>query len=338
MKHIFLLHSNTTLISTIGVIENEKLEKDDIILFLTRGYNTTLNYRSYNLNNHFQRLENINLYNFYKGWKIIDEIDSFLEESINEDYTLYLPHFVHPFFQILITSKYCVRINIIEEGSNCLSVFFYRKSNSIKFKLVDIFFNSTKIFGNGRYDRIYTSYDFLFKNNKYEPIFYSFSPNAFSKIAKYTKKTINCNFPELYNDDKIIQNNSSILVLEAIFEQGNLSENLFFNSIEAVIALIKDETIYVKFHPAQNKENISKIINLIINNKKIIVIPNFIILEFEFMRCKDLSVFGFTSSLLLYARLYGHNVSSYSSLWDKDFRYKKYRKLNDFPLLDAEII
>lgn len=332
MKHVFLVHSSTTLIVTKGVIEKENIDKKDVLLLLTRGFLTDLDYKKINGNDLFQQLENIDYKNFYKGWNCINRIDDFINDFIEDTFVIYLPHIAHPFFQILSTNNNCVCVNILEEGVNCLSKNLYDNRGSFKFQIINFFFNNLGIYGKGRYFRVRSNIDFPLICKKRPPVFYSITPNGFLEVKNYEKKVVRYNFSDLNNETDFIEDNSTVFVFEAIVEQGNLSRETFFDSIQYVIDTIEVNKIYVKFHPAQNKENIEEICKILISKTDIIILEGTVILEFEFLRCKNLFVYGFTTSLLHYAKLFGHQIISYSSLWEKDKMFINYRLFNDFPI------
>ncbi|MEN2413835.1 polysialyltransferase family glycosyltransferase [Flavobacterium mesophilum] len=331
MKHVFLVHSNTTLIVANGVIKKEKLQKEDILFLLTRGFKNSFDYSNIDGDIFFQELEGINYLNFFKGWKQIKMIDNFIKNKINNDFTIYLPHVAHPFFQILYTNERCVAVHILEEGVNCLSKKLYDNSSSLKFSFINLFFNILGLYGKRRFFRVRSNIDFFIKK-EVQTIFYYLTPNAFSEVSLFEKKEIALDFHELNFMEKKINDNSTIFVFEAIVEQGNLSMDLFFKSIYEVLNDIQSYKIYVKFHPAQNEDNIRKIYDILSEKIEVIVLDNNVILEFEFLRSKKLIIYGFTSSLLHYARLFGHKVKSYSFLWEKDKMFANFRSSNDFSI------
>lgn len=332
MKHVFLVHSSTTLIVAKGVIERESVDRDDVLFILTRGFSTNLDYNKINVNELFQHFENITYKNFYKGWKFIGKVDEFVNSCINDNFMIYLPHIAHPFFQILCTHVNCLDVKILEEGVNCLSKKIYNNVGSFKFKLINLIFNDLGIYGKTRYFRVRSNIDFPLIRKKLQPIFYSITPNGFKEVNGYEKKVVNYNFADLNNDRNIIENNSAVFVFEGIVEQGNLSKETFFNSIRYVTDEIKENKIYVKFHPAQSKENIEEICRILTSKFEIIILDNSVILELEFLKTKNLLVYGFTTSLLHYAKLFGHQIISYSSLWKEDEKFISFRAFNDFPI------
>ncbi len=332
MTHVFLIHSSTTLIVAKGVIEKENIDRKDVLFLLTRGFTTNLNYRKISCDNLFQKLENIEYSNFYKGWSYINKIDDFVEDYISDSFIVYLPHIAHPFFQILSTNNKCLSVNILEEGVNCLSEKLYDNKGSFKFQIINFFFNKLKLYGKGRYFRVRSNIDFPLIHKKHLPIFYSITPNGFLHVQDYVKINVPHNFIDLKNEKGFVEENSLIFVFEAILEQGNLSNETFFNSIQQASQGITRNKIYVKFHPAQKKENTDKICDILSSKSEIIVLDSSVILEFEFLRCKKLLVLGFTTSLLHYAKLFGHQIISYSSLWENDKLFSDFRLFNDFPI------
>jgi hypothetical protein len=332
MKHVFLVHSNITLIIAKGVIENQLLDSSNVILLMTRGMVSDGTFNSIDGNDFFQKLENINFGNFHKGWRQINKIDFFIKEKIKDNFVIYLPHFMHPFFQILSTSKKCVGVNVLEEGVNCLAKSIFDNTSSIKFLLINLFFNISGIYGRKRYFRVRSFIDFPTLGIKSKPVFYSITPNAFLEVDQFEKKKVNFSLTGFNNDKKNIDDNSTVFVFEAIVEQGNLSKSLFFESLHVISNDFIGQKIYVKFHPAQNQDNINEICEILKSKMEIIVLHNSVVLEFEFLRCKNLHVCGYVSSLLHYARIFEHKITSYSSLWEADKKFMNYRLLIDFPL------
>lgn len=330
MKHVFLIHSNITLITANQTIQFEKIEYKNIIFLTTRKFKPNTEYLKISGDVLFDSLENINYSNFWKSWENINIIDEFIKNELNSDFQFYCPHVAHPFYQIIISNKFCKNVNIIEEGAACISNSNFIKNYTFKYKIINFFFNKIGIYGKRRFFRNQSNIDFELFNKKLDPKFYFISPNGFKSVWNYNK--IKLNLPNISNEESIFHDGSTLLVFEGILEQRNIEESTFFSSIEFLTKSLKTKKIYVKFHPVQNEFNINRICQILKNKVEIEIIKSSTILEYEFIKSNHLIVLGFTSSLLHYAEVFGHQTQSYILLWEKDTKFQKYRSLYDFKI------
>ncbi|TDW48586.1 hypothetical protein EV144_10396 [Flavobacterium sp. 270] len=328
MKHVFLVHTHITYIVAQSIIENLSLKKEEIFFISTRNYKIDVT-SQIDLNTEFELLNNTSYSNFFLKWYLIKRIDEKLNNANIDLYHIYLPHIAHPLFQILGSNKKCYKINIMEEGSNCLSYRLYNPEINIKKKLISLIFNKTGLWGQNRYFRVSSNSELKYFTKKTLPVFYGISSKSFQYVTDYEKQVI-----EIYQDQVIssrpIPDHASIVLLESIIEQDNLNSSVFFDSIELMANKLNVEEVYLKFHPYQNTENRKQIIKILEKYTIVNLIEDDVIMEKIFLYTKNLKVYGFTTSLLFYAKSFGHEAFSFAYLWKDDLKYKNYTRFNDF--------
>lgn len=332
MKNIFYIHSHITYYVAKGVIVKLGFESPTILFVISRNYtNKEINrYECIDISDLHDKLDEFNFINFYKKHKHIEEIDQLLEDKLkNSTFRIFLPHVFHPAMQILATHLKCSEIHIIEEGVNAYSSYFMHfKQKSILKGLTKYVLNQLYFVGRNRIFYV-KNFDLRKFKKSIPPKFYTVTSKGFKGLPY-----------EVVRVDMIAEDNfeydisdSSVLVLEGAVEQGNLQLNTFLKAITEVLKEIEGEYLYVKFHPAQSKENRDSILALIKKTKlKPYLIPDEISFEQIILTNSNLRVYGFTTSLLLYAHEYHCKVKSYEFLFDKDLLFKEFRSKNNFDL------
>lgn len=328
MKHLFLVHTHITYIVAQSIIESLSIKKKNIFFICTRNYKIDFD-NQMNLNAEFELLNNTNYSNFYLKWHLIKKIDRKLNSAGIDLYHAYLPHIAHPLFQILGSNKKCYKINIMEEGANCLSNRLYNPPISLKKKIISLLFNKTGLWGKYRYFRVSSNTELKYFKKKILPVFYGISSKSFQNVTGYEKQIINI-YKEIKTVSKQIPDSASILLLESIIEQDNLNSVLFFDSIEFIAKKLNNEKVYLKFHPYQNADNREHVITILKKYTTVNLIADDVVMEKVFLYTKNLKVYGFTTSLLFYAKSFGHEAISFAYLWKNDLKYRNYIKLNDF--------
>jgi len=328
MKHVFLVHTHITYIVAQSIIEALSLKKENIFFICTRNYKIDFD-DQINLNAEFELLNNTNYSNFFLKWHLIKKIDRKLNSAGIDLYHIYLPHIAHPLFQILGSNKKCCKINIMEEGSNCLSYRLYNPPVNLKKRLITLMLNKSGLWGKNRYFRVSSNSELKYFDKKILPIFYGISPRSFENVIGYEKRIVS-----IYQENEVISkqipDNVNVLLLESIIEQDNLSSALFFDSIEFIAKKINNEEVYLKFHPYQNANNRERVIGILEKYSNVNLIADDVVMEKVFLYAKNLKVYGFTTSLLFYAKSFGHTAFSFAYLWKDDLKYKNYTKFNDF--------
>ena len=115
MKHVFVINSHTTFLTSMGVIPYLDLNDDDVIFIYIRNYKNTITQIPY------KSIDATKLALSYKDITsnydtISRTTDSFIYQEIGTQYNLYVPHFWHYFFQVLYTHPFCRRVSYVQEG------------------------------------------------------------------------------------------------------------------------------------------------------------------------------------------------------------------------------
>lgn len=314
MKHIFVVHSGITFMSTLGVIMKEKIDFNEVIILKDRNYIID---ESYN----FNILDISHLSNLFKGINVssvcklpskIRLIDNYIFENIcEESYVMYIPQVQSMFYQVLITNKFCINYNFIEEGLANYKCFLYSNPSvnlSATQQLLKFLFNkfSRRVMV---YPNFLGVYDKLIVNPKY----YLFSD-------KINIKDLNIVKIDFFNNNikDVCLDKSAFFVCSPLVEMKILNLSEFMKLLDLIKNKFLQHSIrsfYIKFHPSQNNE----IKELIIECFKLF---NIKILEDDFsieqlvLNRSDISIFGIESSVLYYSKILNKNCHVYSFVED----------------------
>jgi len=335
MKHLFYVHSHITYYISVAIINKLGLKLNEVVFVKSRNYNNTSIDKdsvTFSISRIHHEIDGIGKLDFYKTYKYINQIDSLIHSNLNNsEFNVYLPMIRHKAMQIIATHKNCKQINIIEEGVIAYSKHFTNfKEKKIIVKIGKIFVNDILNLGKSRFFYL-KPFDLRRFKDKERSVFYTISNLGYKGLPYNIEKI------ELQEDPNITYTVTSktVLVLEGAVEQGNLKIENFIDAVKFIIKdnEIEDKQISIKYHPAQSKENINKIVNTINElGVKPISIPNNIPFEQFAIKNNNLMVLGFTTSLLFYAKELGCSVKSYESLLLKDELFLKYRQENNFNL------
>ncbi|WP_462264585.1 polysialyltransferase family glycosyltransferase [Mucilaginibacter sp.] len=324
MKHLFYIHSHTTYLTALGVIELKELQPENIIMVRTRNYSSNLtahNYKQVDLSAEFTLSQSYK-YNIFKLNALLRQIDRLIYTLAGESYIAYLPHVGVFLMQVIFTHPLCAGLALLEEGSNAYAKKFQIKQFNYKNWVKETYSKALLL---NRY--WFTLYGLLHNIKKEYPT------EAFGSSAKTFehlpyKKTI-VKWPALTCSYQV-KAGAPVFILEGAIENHYATKEIYLNSVKQVVNENAVDVNYIKFHPAQtadNKETIKSYFNAL--NKELIVLPDDLPFELIILNSIDLRIIGFSSSLLYYARLYGHQVTSYENLLMNDPYYRAYKKLND---------
>lgn len=327
MKHLFYIHSHTLYLTAIGVIESLELKPDDVVLVYSRGYKNafkTYNFSGFDISevNSKERKNSFDL-QFLKT--LIHEIDDKLADNVGGEFIAYLPHTGRFVMQVISSHFNCVKINFIEEGVVCYAENSQVRGFSLK-ELVRSILNlriTSRRFW-------YTEFIFFPKVKKKLDIETFGISNETFKHLTYKKNIVK--WPEIeceYN----LEIQYPIFVFEAAIEMGIVSKENYLKATEDLILNNASDKNYIKFHPNQNVENTKLICEYFKRlGKEIIELPNDIPFECFLLKYSGLTVVGFGSSLILYAKNNGHKVITYESKLLSDIKYQAYKKTCNFQI------
>jgi hypothetical protein len=332
MKHIFLVHSPVTYLSSVAVINELKIsEENAIIIFFEFKKLTQKNkYTAVSISEFYTKRGLLKkTYNYFKYFNVIKRIDRLAGEvTKNEKFITYVPALIFA-GKALVTHKNCVAFNFIEEGL----MNYYKEETLFGLTAVnskdpwrsDLFKNPTLIL-NEIY-QILRGYNFKLQalpfsyscyNGLPNVFFYGLSKDSFPLINKNKqviipfKKNI---FSDIEQKQKFNLTDQTIWIGDGAVIQHNLSVSVYIKGIEnGCIKYLQQnniQNIFIKFHrdePTSLRETVKDV--FIKNGINITIIPDNIILELLLFESSNTTLIGVFSSLLYYAVIMNHSAFS----------------------------
>lgn len=335
MKHIFFVHSNLTYLGALSVINQLNINSKDIIL--------STNY-SFKLPN--SEIPTINLSNLLeknterKSWKerLFNsrcnylKFDDLLNNLVDQQkFAIYLPHIGHKEYRIIANHPNCLEVNFIEDGIGSYiptlkkhkglyggQLFFEQKKQDLiralyKRKIVHSFMPKHL-------------YETAPIKKKEAPKFFGFTDKSFQHLKDIHKIKLE----QVKNlQVALLKPNSDIIVLDALAEVGLVSYDTMISSVEKIAVGLKEKQFSIKFHHFQDQKLIDEILYRFNNNNlSYDIIEYSVLLEDQFLNKAHgrLTIHGFITSLLYYAKVAGHQVFSYENLLLDDDKYRQHIK------------
>lgn len=317
MKHVFIIHSHTTMLTAIGTVNSLKLNVSDVIFLFGRRYTTDaidIPYKSVDANEIYDSSERAYTANSNKEkMKSIDEVDEFIKNNIQEKYTLYIPNFCIAFFCLLYTNRNCVMACYIQEGAIPFSQAYqtnYSFFDLIKYIIRNIVKNKPlRIWFPCVHYRAKT----LYKQKELHS--YALNNKIFANLPSINHII---NWP-VYNIDFEVKENGVIFIADGFVKNKMAEKNLYLEHFANLVNENAKENNYIKFHPNESNEERDYIINLFKSQSlNLIVIPDNIPMELLLLKSEHFNVVGSGSSLCFFARDLGHHVVCYDDKLYKD--------------------
>ena len=329
MKHLFLIHSHTVFLTAMGVIEKLNLANRDVIIVTLRNYSPPdigIKYKCYDLSETFEKGYHIFfsysrkhfIYSRKNRDTVVDKLDCFINEYVVNNYYLYIPHMQAPAFQILATNKKCAECFFVQEGARIMYDLITNK-NKWYFSLYNklILRNET---------RMWKAYAFFpSKDAKYKKTIkaFAFDKNYFGNLPQ---ETIMVSWPKLEIGIRL-DTSYPVFVLEGAVELGQIEKNLYMHAVEKLIIEYGKDNNYIKFHPQQSNSTRTEILDMFKRNEKNVEsLPMDVPFELILTSHDNLTICGFGSSLLFYAKTFGHTVISNEKDLMVSPRYRMYCK------------
>ncbi len=336
MIHLFWVHSHINFYLSLQIIENLNIEYDKVRYIIVRNYrnqfhdlsNNSVNFSLYR-ENFLNRIHSLD--NFYNLCiKIQNEISNLVG---NQKFIFYNYAFSDYLTNIIAFHELCENVHIVEDGALAYNPYegFYKLDkyanlknlfNNIKnghFKKFIFDFLTTYFYFINKKFKLYnnvkpTSSKFCSPYKKFNSTFFCIYEDAFPFVKK--NKIV---FGNLFVDTKSCfendYNNCSFFIFDAIIrEQYRLiSEEDYLNLVfQSVSKIPKNSKLYFKFHPAQSKNLVEKIrVKILEQSKNFEELKDNIPFEQILVHHKNLTIYGFYSSLLFYALKQGHKVISF---------------------------
>ncbi len=342
MKHIFLVHSPITYLTSVAVINQLQIAKDDAVIIFVRFNKIAQpdnNYIGISLDEYYEnRSTSKKIYNYVQHFNIAKRIDKLVNEATkNEKFTAYVPVLLF-IGKALITHSNCYTFNFIEEGM----AQYYTEETLGNLTLVNAKESwRTSIIKNTKqllYELYMVLRGYNFKlhalpftyscYNSFKNVgFYGLTPESFP-LADIKKKVVIPFTRETFRLD-IHQNeldisNKIVWVGDAGVAVHGFSTSLYLKGInEGCIDYLKRtkrNEIFIKFHrdeSLQLREMVKKLFKE--NGIAFQIIPDFVIMELLLLKAKYVTLIGIYSSLLYYAAIMGHTSFSIYEFVRKDY-------------------
>lgn len=306
MKHVFIINSHTTYLTSLGIIEYLSLSPDNIVMIYTRHYNNCLLGDKFFVVD-FSEEDEICTKQAQKGGAklgyCIQIVDNCVRNYIKTQYCLYFPHLQMNISQLFFTNKLCVKGSYVQEGAFCQPQKYIQK-----FELLDKFKNfiiNNVVIRSKRFTRPLGWYQPDYFDDTRDVNSFSFDNEFFkglpckNHLVKWPKLKI----------DLILDIRIPIFIFDGFINNGIVEKDFYMAACKHIIGKYGKEKNYVKYHPAQDSIQRKMISDIFRNEGKICIDLNDSI-PFEIVLCsyRNLTIVGFSSSLLKYAYDIGHTV------------------------------
>lgn len=320
--HIFYIHSHITYVIAQLFIAACNLKDDDVRFITSRNYKLRRESNIYDISDFYTYLERHGklkkIFGIQQKIKYLDEDLSTLCNK--EKFTIYLPQFNHSIFQILATHPLCENTVLMEEG-----ITSYKKDvNLYSIHSSNIFNFIGRIFCNR----------FILKNNHYNPYplqKYLYGICLDDECFPYLsdKKVLRINTEFIKNYQAVLPDKSVVFLPDSFKERTGISDEIYLDIVEMTIKCLTTipKRIFVKFHPEQGPEIRNKTIahiERLFFFESIMVLNDDCIMEFELIKNKECIILGMHTSLLFYAKKFGHFTVSGLKFTIKNPKIKKY--------------
>ena len=208
--------------------------------------------------------------------------------------------------QFIATHPKCIGVNIIEEGLMTYTGQFFKPHQPYYTKSL-----------RGQITKYVKYFNHVNRSHYYEarpyadrPILFAISTELQNRITEMDVIVLpRIITPDLPKEFSLYGN--TIFVMDLLVEREITSSKILLSILDLLIQapLIRERRIMIKFHPEQNIQN--QIIRRF-QEKEIDyqIIPNHVSVEAILLNYHHLNIYGFHSSLLFYASLWGHNAYS----------------------------
>lgn len=322
MKHVFVINSHTTFLTSMGAVEYLDLKAEDVVFLYVRNYRnaiTAVPFTVYEVTELANSCDKITRNYMQK----VSNIDTFVNEHISGSYHLYVPHMWHWFHKILYTNSKCKRVAYVQEGGPAQTKvceydvpLLERIKAFIRHAILRKRIFECKWYKRGTlYKQRHV--DAFAINDVY---FHEMYPRT--HIVKWPTTNLNMQ----------LDTTAPIFIFDGHVTNGLVEPEVYMQLCKQMISEQAHSMNYVKFHPAQRSEEREDIINFFSHKGlKVEVMRDDIPTEYVIIQFRGLTFVGFTSSLLYYAKDNGHHVVCYEKqLTDNSKRYAEHVKANGF--------
>ncbi|WP_422361176.1 polysialyltransferase family glycosyltransferase [Reichenbachiella sp.] len=321
MLHVFHIHSNTCYISAFGVIHEHSIPNEDVIFILCRNlpilHKEIKCFRIDDDLYYFPFLRNNQLHNFkfLHSKDRIREIDSMIENEIDQEFIYYVHNSRNYLYRIIITHHLCKEVRFIEDG---LDMYLDRKEFDRKYpvkvwlrhKIINFVLGHLL----GIYRRIHQPNQPFHNKSTETPKIYGLTDLSFQKFIdpSYEYKSLDTQNLQKIQDYKL-KPGTNVFVLTALVEQHVAKPNEVEALLKWYVEKFNINEVKLNFHPHQSQNTRKHIVSVFEKNSvKVEIIPDEIIMEVLFINNHGLNVFGTGTSLLIYATIFSPSSKVYA--------------------------
>ena len=330
MKYVFIAHSHTLLLTSLGVINSLRIKEEDVIFICTRNYNADYFPKGAQVirgDNAFASLNE----DIEKGGKeiiknAIKRFDSDTKSWIREKYQLFVPHLANPFFLLLYHHPLCLKVSFVQEGAfTSPGMFINHRSFVYKLRRKFSFYRHTgslRLYGSGNW-----FFDGVLDRQKKLDAY-----AIYSGFFKY----LECDLHIVEWPDLKINLSSTIdgpvFIFDGFVKNHMAEKDFYLAQCETMIENYHGQTNFLKFHPAQSEAERNCICNMFESKGLTFsVMDDKTPFELYILKYNRMTVVGMSSSLLYYAQQRGHKVICCDTWMLKDETYRHYHD-EGFPL------
>lgn len=323
MKHVFVLHSHTTMLTSLGVMDYYNLKKDDVVFFYGRNYSTDIlpsDYNVINISDLYLESQMVYRTGYKKQKNVVDKLDKLVDEYVADDFYFYIPNFCVPLFVAIYTNKHCKEARYIQEGGYVQSKVF--RINYSYFSLVKDVLKAIKFRMPFRLWIPCSNYTEKTLYKQRELHSYALSESFFMALPSQRHVI---KWPKIELDLQINQD-YPIFITDGFINNLMAEKDVYYEQLERLIGQYHKSVNYVKFHPAQSEEEKDYIKQLFVRCAcKCIVLPDKTPMELVIVGYHKLTFIGMGSSLLYFAEENGHFVISHDDwMLENSQLYRRY--------------
>lgn len=317
MKYVFVIHSNTVLLSALGAIEYEHFMFEDCIFLYGRHFKSSIvpdSIETHDISDiYFDTLKwyeiHTKKYSYYQK-----RMDDFFDSIIKDEFEVFLPHMGMMIYQTMMTNPSCRGCNILQEGAFS---HFGKLDRPWRVWLYNKLFSTNRRWYHLSWQLPSNAHG-LFKPHKT----YSLNADFFKPFTTFENIVIK--WPQIEDESFIYPVDTNVFLFESAVELGFVEKGIYLKACKILISQCDSNNCMVKFHPNQSPDNIKDILKLF-EGKTVTECRADIPFELVMACSKKLKLYGFSTSLLTFGQDLGHSVLRLENyLINNSKKYRKY--------------
>lgn len=325
MKHVFFVQSPITYLAMLGVLCNRRIEEKDVVAFSNWKYAQSIlpfvpiEGRSYkDLFRNPSKFLNTARYNDKRLTRLTG----------GDKFQLYVPAFNGSVDRFAATHKNCVGINFMEEGLSSyvpeIPVSFYNvrrlspehtRYSTFKERVADMF----KVLRGYSFAMQFLPFIYNATFGMQGILYFGFGEDVFPGFPR--EKVFRLSFEEIkerfHLENHYDLTGSAVLAtcgLLVDLDMCKVEENSYFRALDDCARSLEGKKVFLRFHPHELPAVREKTKRLIERHRlDYEEIGNQSIMEIELLNAKDVTVYGFDSTMQYYAVMFGHKCFSLSN-------------------------